>query len=54
MCKVLEEEYLNWEKREDFDFIECFTTTFMRAHSWLNWVEEKREDNTDELPPPTG
>ena len=21
-----------------FDFIECFTTTFLRAHSWLNWV----------------
>ena len=24
-----------------FDFIECFTTTFLRAHSWLNWVESK-------------
>ena len=22
-------------------FIECFTTTFLRAHSWLNWVEER-------------
>ena len=22
------------------DFIECFTTTFLRAHSWLNWVDE--------------
>ena len=22
-----------------FDFIECFTTTFLRTHSWLNWVE---------------
>ena len=21
------------------DFMECFTTTFLRAHSWLNWVE---------------
>ena len=21
-----------------FDLIECFTTTFLRAHSWLNWV----------------
>ena len=20
--------------------IECFTTTFLRAHSWLNWVDE--------------
>ena len=24
-----------------FDFIECFTTTFLRAHSWLNRVEKK-------------
>ena len=23
----------------DFDLIECFTTTFLRTHSWLNWVE---------------
>ena len=22
------------------DFIECFTTTFLRAHSWLNWVAD--------------
>ena len=22
------------------DFIECLTTTFLRAHSWLNWVDE--------------
>ena len=22
----------------DFDFIEYFTTTFLRAHFWLNWV----------------
>ena len=22
-----------------YDFIECFTTTFLRAHSWLNWVD---------------
>ena len=22
------------------DFIECFTTTFLRAHSWLNWVSQ--------------
>ena len=21
-----------------FDFIECFMTTFLHAHSWLNWV----------------
>ena len=25
----------------DFDFIECFTTTFLRAHSWLNLVDEE-------------
>ena len=25
-----------------FDFIECFTTTFLRAHSWLNWVAATR------------
>ena len=24
---------------EGFDFIECFTTTFLHTHSWLNWVE---------------
>ena len=27
-----------------FDFIECFTTTFLRAHSWLNWVEEDDDE----------
>ena len=31
----------------DFDFIECFTTTFLRAHSWLNWVDE--DDDEDEV-----
>ena len=30
-----------------FDFIECFTTTFLRAHSWLNWVYE--DDDEDEV-----
>ena len=24
-------------------FIECFTTTFLRAHSWLNWVQMLQE-----------
>ena len=28
-------------------FIECFTTTFLRAHSWLNWVDE--DDEHDEV-----
>ena len=28
----------------DFDCIECFTTTFLRAHSWLNWVDEDDDD----------
>ena len=27
------------EQSQRFDFIECFTTTFLRAHSWLNWVD---------------
>ena len=30
-----------------FDFIECFMTTFLRAHSWINWVDE--EDDEDEV-----
>ena len=30
-----------------FDFIECLTTTFLRAHSWLNWVDEN--DDEDEV-----
>ena len=28
-------------------FIECFTTTFLRAHSWLNWVDD--DDDEDEV-----
>ena len=32
----------------DFDFIECFTTTFLRAHSWLNRVDED-DDEHDEV-----
>ena len=32
---------------DTFDFIECFTTTFLRAHSWLNWVDE--DDDEDEV-----
>ena len=28
----------------NFDFIECFTTTFLRAHSWLNWVDEDDDE----------
>ena len=31
-----------------FDFIECFSTTFLRAHSWLNWVDED-DDEHDEV-----
>ena len=30
-----------------FDFIECFMTTVLRAHSWLNWVDE--DDDEDEV-----
>ena len=29
------------------DLIECFTTTFLPAHSWLNWVDE--DDDEDEV-----
>ena len=35
-------------RRLGFDFIECFTTTFLRAHSWLNWVDED-DDEDDEV-----
>ena len=28
-----------------FDFIECITTTFMRAHSWINWVDTNQVGN---------
>ena len=35
-----------WRSSE-FYFIECFTTTFLRAHSWLNWVDE--DDDEDEV-----
>ena len=31
----------------EVDFIECFTTTFLRTHSWLNWVDE--DDDEDEV-----
>ena len=33
-----------------FYFIECFTTTFLRAHSWLNWVDEDDEVGLKEKP----
>ena len=32
-----------------FDFIECFTTTFLRAHSWLGKLYEIDARNTMEL-----
>ena len=25
-------------------FIECFTTTFLHTHSWLNWVDEDDDE----------
>ena len=28
-------------------FIECFTTTFLPTHSWLNWVDA--DDDEDEV-----
>ena len=35
------------------DFIECFTTTFLRAHSWLNWVDDENEVGLKEKPEDT-
>ena len=35
------------EDVESFDCIECFTTTFLHTHSWLNWVNE--DDDEDEV-----
>ena len=32
---------------EFYDFIECFTTTFLRAHSWLHWIDD--DDDEDEV-----
>ena len=26
-------------------FIECFTTTFLPTHSWLNWVDEDYDED---------
>ena len=42
-CNVIEAQggggvTCNVIEAQGFDFIECFTTTFLRAHSWLNWV----------------
>ena len=41
-----------WDKKSEqgnrgLIFIECFTTTFLRSHSWLNWVDE--DDDEDEV-----
>ena len=43
-------DYAKYEVNQwfDFDFIECFTTTFLRAHSWLNRVDED-DDEHDEV-----
>ena len=37
----------------EFDLIECFTTTFLRAHSWLNWVDDDYEVGLKEKPEDT-
>ena len=42
-CGVLCHVPLTWGHILCFDFIECFTTTFLHTHSWLNWVDE--DDN---------
>ena len=31
----------------DLRFIECYMTTFLHTHSWLNWVDE--DDDEDEV-----
>ena len=28
----------------DFFFIECFMTTFLHTHSWINWVDEDDDE----------
>ena len=38
------------EIQSGFDFIECFTTTFLRAHSWLNWVGNSEWNNLNKIP----
>ena len=40
--------YYRTDIKRQYDFIECFTTTFLRAHSWLNWVDED-DDEHDEV-----
>ena len=49
MAITLNQAFLMWplEAGFDFDFIECFTTTFLRAHSWLNWVDEDDEEHDE-------
>ena len=45
--KLIEATYIQTThsyRRLDFDFIECSTTTFLRAHSWLNWVDEDDDE----------
>ena len=37
---------ISWRPVE-FDLIECFMTTFLHTHSWLNWVDE--DDDGDEV-----
>ena len=39
--------YQYHELRFVYDVIECFTTTFLHTHSWLNWVDE--DDDEDEV-----
>ena len=46
-CTIEDDLQLVYRPGRKFDFIECFTTTFLRAHSWLNWVDE--DDDEDEV-----
>ena len=38
------ETWTNYQTSIWYDFIECFTTTFLHAHSWLNWVDEDEDE----------
>ena len=36
--------YTTYPHHTFFDFIECLTTTFLHAHSWINWVDEDDDE----------
>ena len=52
-CTLLHRTPSKSRVRFDFDFIECSMTTFLRAHSWLNWVDDEDEVGLKEKPEDT-